>query len=824
MSKIFNKIKDINSVGMNILKQRYFLNTESSWEELVSRVVDNIFDEHDERYELIKEMINNLYFLPNSPCLVNAGKDNGGLFGCYVVDFPDNIEGIYKTKLDFALIARKGGGCGTTLTKIRPKNSRVSKSSHGYAGGPVDFYNTICHDMEVMTQSGFRSMAMMGTISIYHPDILYFLFAKYHEDKMTTTNLSIVVDDFFMRNVEHDSIGWHRISHDKWGEGFLVLNTEDNKYYPKLKQDIDNQNDVVLSVGELFNLIVDSAWRNGEPGILFLEKMNDSPYKYTEQEILATNPCVSGDTLIHTTDGIFRISDLIGKSVDVYCMDSTGNLAISKGSNVRRTKENVELVKVRTTRGYIKCTPDHLIYTKNRGYIQAKDLNAKDKIVGFNKRLSNEKYISVGLTGKGYKKEHRLIKSYYSDIKNKVVHHIDSNTINNVHSNLEVMSRSAHSVISNNGHNDWSLRDSKTGKFLSKDIKKKKESISPISYNPIGANLRIISIEYLDIKEDVYDMTVMNYHNYLANDIIVHNCAEQPLPFNGCCNLGSLDISKFLYKGRLDLEKLELATRLSVNFLDSVIDINSYPTKEIEEWSYNNRPIGLGIMGFADFLLGQKVEYGSKISTELLEFILHFIYKIAEDESIILGKEKGIPKECKKLPIPRRNITLLTIAPTGTISLIAGCSSGIEPIFSEVTIRNDNTGTYQFENELINEPYFKCAVSMDGGKEVTWEEHLNILNSANKFIDSGVSKTINCPQGTKKQTIHKIFKTAYELPNVKGITIYRNGSREVEVLSPKNLKKDLCPYCESEMIKESSCTTCSNKECQFSYCEVFVHE
>jgi ribonucleoside-diphosphate reductase alpha chain len=582
---IFNKVRDISNVANNILKQRYFLPWENKWEDVVERVVESIIPDSIYK-EQTRDLIENLYFIPNSPCLVNAGKVGGGLFACYVVDFEDTIEDIYKTKLDFALIARKGGGCGTTLTKLRPKNSIVNGSSHGYSGGPVDFYNTICHDMEVMTQSGFRSMAQMGTMSIYHPDILRFLYAKYQEGKLTTTNLSIIVDDFFMHNVKYDSTGWHRVVHSKWGDGFLVKNLDNDKYYPKLKQDIKND-DIVLTVGELFSMITDMIWRNGEPGILFEERINDSPYKYTEQKIMATNPC-----------------------------------------------------------------------------------------------------------------------------------------------------------------------------------------------------------------------------------------AEQPLPFNGCCNLGSLDISKFLYKGSIDLLRLEEGVRLAVRFLDSVIDMNSYPTKEIKEWSSNNRPIGLGIMGYADFLLTQKIEYGSKVSYELLEFIMNFIYKIAEDESIFLGEKLGIPKECKKLPVPRRNITLLTIAPTGTVSLIAGCSSGIEPIFSEITIRNDTTGNYEFENDLIFEPYFKCAVSTNGASEVTWQEHLTILNSAQKFVDSGVSKTINCPIGTKKQTINKMIIDAYNYPYIKGLTVYRNGSRDIEVLSPKNLKKDLCPYCESEMVKQNGCTKCVNEECQFSYCEV----
>jgi len=155
------KKKELSAVAMNILRKRYFHPNETTWDDVVKRVVNHVLSEKsasDPDYlyqrEYTYEMILNRYFVPNSPCLVNAGKDGGGLAACFVVDFPDTIEGIYKTKLDFALIAKKGGGCGTTLSKLRPKGSKVAGSSHGYAGGPINFYDTICHDMEVITQAG----------------------------------------------------------------------------------------------------------------------------------------------------------------------------------------------------------------------------------------------------------------------------------------------------------------------------------------------------------------------------------------------------------------------------------------------------------------------------------------------------------------------------------------------------------------------------------------------------------------------------------------------------------------------------------------------
>lgn len=556
---MFEKKGDVSPTAQNILHKRYLKPGETSWEDVVNRVVNHVCKgEPDDIISNTRDMILYRYFIPNSPCLVNSGTPGGGLSACFVVDFNDTIEDIYKTKYDFALIARKGGGCGTTLSKLRPEGSKVNGSTHGYAAGPVNFFNTICHDMEIIAQGGFRAMAMMGTMSVYHPDILKFIKAKTEEGKMSTTNISVVVDDKFMSAVRDDE---------------YFTTTFNGETYE------------TISAKGVFDLIVEGAWKNGEPGLLFYDRINDSPYKYSKQEILATNPC-----------------------------------------------------------------------------------------------------------------------------------------------------------------------------------------------------------------------------------------GEQPLPPNGVCNLGSLDISKFLDDDKaLDLWLFEVAIRYGVRFLDNVVTHSSYPTKDIQEWVDKNRPVGIGIMGLADYYMKREVAYGSDQALEELEFIMSFMKGIAEDESIELGEQRGVPEACKVLPNPRRNITVLSIAPTGTISLLADCNSGIEPFFSEITIRKDNTGTYEIGG-IDNLPeYFRCAVSANGATEVTWEEHVRTQASAQKFVDSGVSKTINFPNYTHKDTIAKAFMLAWEL-DCKGITVYRNGSREKEVLQPKNVKKDLCPVCESELVKESGCKHCT--KCEWSMCDV----
>lgn len=218
-------------------------------------------------------------------------------------------------------------------------------------------------------------------------------------------------------------------------------------------------------------------------------------------------------------------------------------------------------------------------------------------------------------------------------------------------------------------------------------------------------------------------------------------------------------------------------------------------------------------MGLADYYLMREIAYGSPQSLSELEFIINFIYGIAEDESITIGEEKGIPKNCQLLPKPRRNITLLSIAPTGTISLIAGCNSGIEPIFSEITIRNDKTGNYSFINDAARRPYFRCAVSANGAMEVTWEEHVRIQAAAQRFVDAGVSKTINFPTHTHRETFAKAIMEAWKL-GCKGLTMYRDKSRAVQVLTPQSIKKDKCPICNEEIIKIDKIKKCT--KCEWS--------
>jgi ribonucleoside-diphosphate reductase alpha chain len=259
----FDKKRPISKTGQQILKKRYFHPGETTWEQVADRVTDHVMDGSSNKEEF-GNLIRNTYFVPNSPALVNAGVADGGLSACFVVDFADTTEDILDTIGDFVYIARKGGGCGTTLSNLRPKGSNVKGSTHGYAGGPVAFGNVVSVLMDVISQGGLRSMAIMFTMSVYHPDIIEFITAKHEEGKIHNANISVVVDNAFMEKVVNGEKYWTEFNGVKY-----------NEYNAK----------------DIFDMIVEGAWKNGEPGMLFQDRIDDSPYKHTGQKIQATNPC-----------------------------------------------------------------------------------------------------------------------------------------------------------------------------------------------------------------------------------------------------------------------------------------------------------------------------------------------------------------------------------------------------------------------------------------------------------------------------------------------------------------------------------------------------
>jgi ribonucleoside-diphosphate reductase alpha chain len=306
-------------------------------------------------------------------------------------------------------------------------------------------------------------------------------------------------------------------------------------------------------------------------------------------------------------------------------------------------------------------------------------------------------------------------------------------------------------------------------------------------------------------------------------------CGEQPLLPNEACNLGSLNVSKFARKGddgelSIDWDEMERVVRLAVRFLDDVIEMNPYPLPEIDQTVKSNRRIGLGIMGWADLLFVMGIPYDSQEAIGLAERLMSFVKEKAHDQCAKLAEERGpFPNWSRSIykdVRPMRNSTVTTIAPTGTISMIAGCSSGIEPIFALAfqhrVKQPDGERVLTFVNETFEaiakeKGFFSDALMEEIAKrgslhgipgvpeeagrvfktshEIPFDWHVRHQAAFQRYTDNGVSKTINLPNEALEEDVASAYKLAWELGCL-GITVFRDGCKGEQVLNVGIGKKD----------------------------------
>lgn len=763
----------LSELGEDIWKKKYQRNDES-FEDWLERVSGGDLD--------VAQLIIDKKFLFGGRILSNRGiKDRGVTYSnCYVIEPPhDSIEGIYEAAMKLARTFSYGGGCGVDISTLRPKGAEVHNAALTTSGA-VSFMDVLEQTARVIGQNGRRG-ALMISMDSSHPDIHDFIDAKL-DNKLEKCNISV------------------------------RMSAEDMQDKP-----------------EILDHIAANNYDWAEPGILYWDTIESYNLldEFEDFKYAGVNPCVTGDTLVQTIQGAVAIKDLVGTQPYVYCMDKDGKLVVKRATKVWKTRENAQLVEIDFNRGKLICTPDHQIYTRNRGWVAAKDLKPKDRLNGLGFSKGNEINEMIKLTSDPkYYKHHRFIMEQMGhSIQGKDVHHKDNNHLNNVYSNLEVIAHSKHSILTNQGHECNCPQDPVTGQFIPKECKCKRSKNNSVNIDNTSKNFIVKSVTLLDYTEDVYDLTVPELHNFIANNIVIHNCAEEPLPAGGSCLLGALNLSEFVEnpftaQAAFNIPEFKQAVRIAIRALNNVLDegLKLHPLEEQQSTVRDWRQIGLGIMGFADMLLKMSCQYDSARALNIIDIIGKTLVNTGLEESALLAMDTAPFPKCDKKKLLSstfiqvlknsnviesntinlikqhglRNSQLFTIAPTGSISTMLGVSGGVEPIFATHYTRKTESLHGEDVYYKVYTPIIQKIIDMElideekvdniaTAQNIDPFDRVTIQATWQKYIDASISSTVNVTNDTDVQTIRDLYQAAWE-EGCKGLTIYRAGCKKEGVL------------------------------------------
>ena len=758
-----------------------------SFKEAMTRVADALKDD-EEHYQKFRDILLNMRFLPAGRVQAAMGSPRQVTpYNCFVSGaISDSMDGIMDAARDSAETMRLGGGIGYDFSTLRPRGALI-KSLDSRSSGPVSFMGIFDAVCKTIASAGHRRGAQMGVLRVDHPDIEEFVESKANSTNLTQFNISVGVTDEFMEAVKSDG-------------------TFDLKFEGRVYQ--------TIKARPLWNKILRLTWDWAEPGIVFIDRINRKNNLYYIERIAATNPCLHGDTIVETAEGRKKIKD-ITEPVQVYTMLPDGSLGIRQASASWCSKRNSETVIVKVGSGKeLTCTPDHKIFVRNKGWVRADELKRGDMLVHLCRARRGSAYSGVKLStedNREYRMEHRFMyEGMYGPLpEGHDVHHLDGDTYHNSAKNLCDLPHSDHSTLTRKECDNNHQVKGEKGRWAETNS----NYVKPIIEMPeeLRSNLKnqnsacVISVTKGPIA-DVYDMTVEETHNFIADFIVVHNCGEQPLPPYGACLLGSINLVKYI-KGTVDgrainYELLKNDLVHVVRAMDNVVDRAIYPLKEQEKEAKEKRRMGLGLTGVANALEALGFPYGSASFIEELRKVMTILRDTVYRTSISLSVEKGpfplfdpkmldsefaqtLPQDIRDdiMKYGIRNSHLLSIAPTGTISLSAdNVSSGIEPVFSHFYDRTIQTFEGPRVERVEDYGYREFGVKGKTANELSVFDHVKVLNAASYYVDSACSKTCNVGDDITWEQFKDVYMQAYE-GGASGCTTFRASGKRYGILN-----------------------------------------
>lgn len=758
MSFTFEVLSD--PLVRDVWDRKYRAPGENSVAETRARVVNGVYARDPDKLARLEALD-----AVDAGLLIPAGRVNAGaglnqavtLQNCFINEtVQDSMPGIQRAIARAALTMQQGGGIGTDFSTIRPRGAEVKRTG-SVSSGVIPFMDQQSAMCQTIVSGGSRRGAMMGTLRCDHSDLWNpeqfetmvdhtgvdvlkspsFISAKRQRGRLTQFNVSVLVTDEFLRAVDEDK---------SWDLGFWVPPADGShvdvytKAFPYDEIEYDNEWNALpgkrkkgdmcpwyvyrrMKARQIWHDIMQSTYVYAEPGVMFIDRINERNSLWYCEDIACSNPCFAGETLIVTSEGVVPIRDLVGKEVTIF-----DGVEWRKVDNFRVTGTNQQMVKITMHDGSsLRVTPAHTMILDDNTRLRADHL-----VVGT--RL----------------KEHDCIVNEWPGIQIP-----------------ELKSRSN----------------------------------------------EIVSVEPDGVDEQVYCCTVDGSHSVaLGIGITTGNCGEKPMPPNSVCCLSSINLAflvnhPFKTTAAFDYDKFEKLIHIGVRFLDNVLDVSKYPLKAQHDDAMAKRRIGLGITGFADMLLQLGIRYGSAESVAITETIARMLKEQSYLASAMLARERGpfplfnrdkflAGYNAKTLPEDIRNAISLygirngelnTIAPNGTISLYVGnVASGHEPVFSfkkatrKVTMDDGTLKDYESVNyayrlyEHLNgrTPVDKLPEYFVDANQLSPDEHLKVHAAWQTFIDSAISKTINCAPSMTFDAFQNVYKEAYQL-GLKGCTTYR---------------------------------------------------